>query len=304
LDSFFTELNAGPTKNNAYLGNEPTLNTPWAYAYAGAPYKTQDIVRRALTTIFRPVPEGMVGNDDLGEMSSWAVWAALGMYPEAPGRAELILASPQFPSTTITRGNGKTITINAPGASDSAKYVQSLRVNGTTSNRAWLPESFVANGGTLDFTLGTSPNTSWASAAADAPPSFDVGPASPRTGAVSALSKCMDADPTQTGNGAVVRIWDCNTSAAQQWTLASDGTLRAAGRCLDVSGSKRDNGTKVQLWGCNATGAQQWWPKANGALVNSPSGKCLDIPGSNTTNGTQLQIYDCNTTGAQTWRVP
>jgi predicted alpha-1,2-mannosidase len=303
LDSFFTELNAGPDKNNAYLGNEPTLNTPWAYAYAGAPYKTQDIVRRALTTIFRPVPEGMVGNDDLGEMSSWAVWAALGMYPEAPGRSELVLASPQFPTTTITRGNGKTITINAPGASDSAKYVQSLRVNGTASNRAWLPESFVANGGTLDYTLGTAPNTSWGSAAADAPPSFDVGPVPARTGPVTGL-KCVDGDPASNANGAVVRVWDCNTSAAQQWTRASDGTFRALGRCLDVSSSKRDNNTKVQLWDCNGTGAQQWWPKANGALVNSPSGRCLDIPNSNTTNGTQLQIYDCNTSAAQTWRVP
>ncbi len=305
LDSFFSELNAGPDKNAAYLGNEPTLNTPWAYAYAGAPYKTQDIVRRALTSIFKPIPEGMVGNDDLGEMSSWAVWAAIGMYPEAPGRAELVLASPQFPSTTITRGNGKTITINAPGASDSAKYVQSLQVNGAASNRAWLPESFVANGGTLDYTLGTSPNTSWASAASDAPPSFDVGPASARTGAVVGLAnKCMDGDPSQNSNGAVVRLWDCNSSAAQQWTRASDGTFRALGRCLDVSGSGRNNGTKVQLWECNGTGAQQWWPKSNGTLVNSPSGKCLDVPNSNTANGIQLQIYDCNNTGAQAWRVP
>src|SRR5262249_36094458 len=146
--------------------------------------------------------------------------------------------------------------------SDSAKYVQSLRVNGASTNRAWLPESLVANGGTLDFTLGTTPNTSWGTAAADAPPSFDVGPAVPRTGAVVGLAtKCLDADPTSGRNGAVVRLWDCNTSAAQQWTLASDGTLRALGRCLDVSASKRDNGTKVQLWDCNGTGAQQWWPK-------------------------------------------
>jgi predicted alpha-1,2-mannosidase len=305
LDSFFTELNAGPTKNMAYLGNEPTLNTPWAYAYAGAPYKTQDVVRRALTTVFRPLPEGIVGNDDLGQMSSWAVWAALGMYPQAPGRAELVLASPQFPTTVISRGNGKTITINAPNASDSAKYVQSLRVNGQVSNRAWLPESVVLNGGTLDFTLGTTPNTSWASAPADAPPSYDVGPAQPRTGAIVGLAnKCADGDPSQTTNGAKVRIWDCNGSAAQQWTLASDGTVRALGRCIDVAGSARANGTKVQLWDCNGTGAQQWWPKPNGALVNPPSGRCLDVPNSNSANGTQLQIYDCNTTAAQTWRLP
>nr|WP_052478181.1 lectin [Kibdelosporangium sp. MJ126-NF4]CEL16628.1 Alpha-1,2-mannosidase [Kibdelosporangium sp. MJ126-NF4]CTQ89021.1 Alpha-1,2-mannosidase [Kibdelosporangium sp. MJ126-NF4] len=304
LDSFFTELNAGPTKNMAYLGNEPTLNTPWAYAYAGVPHKTQDVVRRALTTLFKPLPEGIVGNDDLGQMSSWAVWAALGMYPQAPGRSELVLASPQFPSVTITRGNGKTITINAPGASDSAKYVQSLKVNGQASSRAWLTESFVANGGTLDYTLGTSPNTAWGSAPADAPPSFDVGPVTPKTGSVTGLaSKCMDANPPQS-NGSVVRLWDCNSSVAQQWTTASDGTLRAAGRCLDVSGSKRDNGTKVQLYDCNGTGAQQWWPRPNGSLVNSPSGRCLDVPNSNSANGIQLQIYDCNGTAAQNWRLP
>ncbi|MBE1462346.1 lectin [Kibdelosporangium phytohabitans] len=304
LDSFFTELNAGPTKNMAYLGNEPTLNTPWAYAYAGVPYKTQDVVRRALTTLFKPAPEGIVGNDDLGQMSSWAVWAALGMYPQAPGRSELVLASPQFSSVTITRGNGKTITINAPGASDANKYVQSLRVNGQASNRAWLPESIVANGGTLDFTLGAGPNTTWGSAPADAPPSFDVGPAAPRTGLISGLAnKCADANPPQS-SGSIVRLWECNSSVAQQWTLASDGTIRAAGRCLDVAGSKRDNGTKVQLYDCNGTGAQQWWPKANGALVNSPSGRCLDVPNSNSANGTQLQIYDCNTSSAQNWRLP
>jgi predicted alpha-1,2-mannosidase len=305
LDSFFTELNAGPTKNMAYLGNEPTLNTPWAYAYAGAPYKTQDVVRRALTTVFKPLPEGIVGNDDLGQMSSWAVWAALGMYPQAPGRAELVLASPQFPTTVISRGNGKTITINAPNASDSVKYVQSLRVNGQVSNRAWLPESIVLNGGTLDFTLGSTANTSWGSASADAPPSFDVGPAQPRTGAITGLAgKCADGDPSQTTNGAQVRIWDCNGSAAQQWTLASDGTVRALGRCIDVASSARANGSKVQLWDCNGTGAQQWWPKPNGSLVNPPSGRCLDVPNSNSANGTQLQIYDCNASGAQTWRVP
>ncbi|ONI87563.1 alpha-1,2-mannosidase [Actinosynnema sp. ALI-1.44] len=304
LDSFFTELNAGPNKNMAYLGNEPTLNTPWAYAYAGVPYKTQDVVRRALTTLFKPAPEGIVGNDDLGQMSSWAVWAALGMYPQAPGRSELVLASPQFASVTISRGNGKTISVNAPGASDTNKYVQSLRVNGQASNRAWLPESIVANGGTLDFTLGAGPNTSWGSAPADAPPSFDVGPATPRTGLISGLaSKCVDANPPQS-SGSVVRLWECNSSVAQQWTLKSDGTVRAAGRCLDVSGSKRDNGTKVQLWDCNGTGAQQWWPKVNGALVNSPSGRCLDVPNSNSANGTQLQIYDCNNSGAQIWRLP
>ena len=174
LDAFFAELNAGPQKPHAYLGNEPTLNTPWAYAYAGAPHKTQDVVRRALTSLFSPTPEGIVGNDDLGEMSSWAVWAALGLYPQAPGRAELVMASPQFPGIRIRRGNGATITITAPNASDTARYVESLKVNGVTSTKPWLSASFVARGGTLRFTLGSAPST-WGSGTADAPPSFDVG---------------------------------------------------------------------------------------------------------------------------------
>ena len=303
LDSFFAELNAGPDKPNAYLGNEPSLETPWAYAYAGAPYKTADIVRRALTSIFKATPDGYVGNDDLGQMSSWAVWAALGMYPEAPGRAELVLASPQFPAITITRGNGKVINMTAPNASDSVKYVQSLTMNGAASNRAWVPESFVLNGGSLGFTLGATPNTAWASAPADAPPSFDVGPVPPRTGAITGL-KCVDVNGGATANDTKIQIWDCNGSAAQSWTLASDGSVRAVGKCMDVDHSGRTNGTKIHLWDCNGTGAQQWWPRPNGALVNPPSGKCLDVPNSNTTNGTQLQLWDCNGTGAQTWRLP
>lgn len=303
LDTFFTELNAGPDKPYAYLGNEPTLNTPWAYAYAGAPYRTQDVVRRALTSIYKATPDGYVGNDDLGEMSSWAVWAALGLYPQTPGRAELVLASPQFPAITINRGNGVTIEITAPNASDSVKYVQSLTVGGVASNRAWLPETFVNGGGTLAFTLGSTPNTTWGSAAADAPPSFDVGPAPARTGTITGLAgKCVHV--SQSANSTPVQLYDCDNSAAQTWTLASDGSVRALGKCLDVTRSGRADNTKVQLYDCNGTGAQQWWPKAGGALVNPPSGKCLDVPNSNTTNGVQLQIYTCNTTGAQTWRLP
>ncbi|MGW4116219.1 ricin-type beta-trefoil lectin domain protein [Actinosynnema sp. NPDC004786] len=131
-----------------------------------------------------------------------------------------------------------------------------------------------------------------------------MGPNPARSGAVVGLAgKCLDGDPGGPADGAVVRLWDCNASAAQQWTLAPDGTLRALGRCLDVSGSARTNGARVQLWTCNGTGAQQWWPRGT-ALVNTPSGRCLDVPNSTTANGVQLQIHDCNGTGAQQWRLP
>ncbi|OLB76443.1 MAG: alpha-mannosidase [Actinobacteria bacterium 13_2_20CM_2_71_6] len=181
LDTFFTQLNAGTTKPYAFLGNEPSLNVPWAYDYAGAPYRTQAVVRQALNTLWRPTADGFVGNNDLGEMSSWYVWGALGLYPEAPGRAELVLGSPLFPHIVVTRPGGQTITIDAPGASADTYYVQSLSVNGTASTRPWLPESFVQTGGTLSFALGSTPNTAWGSDPADAPPSFRDGEVPYRT---------------------------------------------------------------------------------------------------------------------------
>jgi predicted alpha-1,2-mannosidase len=181
LDTFFTDLNAGTTKPYAFLGNEPSLDTPWEYDYAGAPYKTQDVVRRALNTLWRPDAAGFVGNDDLGEMASWYVWGALGMYPEAPGRAELVLASPLFPHIVVKRPTGQTITVDAPGAAADTYYVQGLKVNGADTTRTWLPESFVAKGGSLQYTLANTPDTAWGTAASDAPPSFRTGESPYRT---------------------------------------------------------------------------------------------------------------------------
>ena len=173
LADFCTELNAGPDRPYAYLGNEPTLHVPWLFGYAGAPHRTQEVVRRAVSTIFTDRPDGLVGNDDLGQMSSWAVWAMLGMYPLLPGRAELILASPLFEHATIRRGNGVVIDILAPDASTERRYVRALRVNGQPWSRPWLPESFVAGGGRCEYELSERPDPSWGSAAEDAPPSFD-----------------------------------------------------------------------------------------------------------------------------------
>ena len=172
LDTFFTQLDAGLNAPRAFLGNEPSLEVPWEYDYAGAPYKTQRIVRQAVNTLYAASANGLPGNDDLGEMSSWFVFAALGMYPETPGTATLTLASPLFPSITLSRPGGATITINAPAASADTYYVQSLRVNGQPSTRPWLPASFIASGGTLDYSLATTPDPAWGADVDDAPPSY------------------------------------------------------------------------------------------------------------------------------------
>jgi hypothetical protein len=115
---------------------------------------------------------------------------------------------------------------------------------------------------------------------------------------------CLDDSGAGTTDGTHVQIWGCNGTSAQQWTIASNGTIQTQGGCLDVSGSGTGNGTVVQWWGCDNTGAQQWQVGADNSLINPESGKCLDDPDATTTTGTQLQIYTCNSTDAQNWTLP
>ncbi len=175
LDGFFTQLNAGPNSTYAFLGNEPTLETPWEYDWLGRPYETQAVVRRALETLYAPAPGGWPGNDDMGEMSSWWVLGALGLYPEIPGEPVLALASPLFGRTTVKLGAG-TLRIDAAGANDRRPYVQSLKLDGRAYRRPWLSFAQIAHGAKLRYGLGGRPRPGWGSSAAAAPPSF--GPAS------------------------------------------------------------------------------------------------------------------------------
>lgn len=178
LDAFFYNpdgsmavTKSGPL--HAELDNEPSIGAPWLYDYAGQPWKTQELVRKVLDTLWVDAPSGIPGNDDLGAMSAWAVWAALGLYPEAPGRAELVLGSPLFTKIVVHRPLGD-LTITAEGAGPGRPYVTALRVNGARSDRPWLPETFALRGGRLDFKLGPQPNRSWGSHADARPPSFDL----------------------------------------------------------------------------------------------------------------------------------
>jgi hypothetical protein len=135
-----------------------------------------------MTESFTTGAGGLPGNDDLGATSAWYVWAALGMYPATPGADTLVLHGPEFQSTTVRLAGGKTLQINGSGAATGSPYVQSLNVNGTSTSKTSLRYGDIAGGSTLDFTMGTSPNTGWGSNAADVPPSFNDGftpPAAP-----------------------------------------------------------------------------------------------------------------------------
>ncbi|MEU1254916.1 GH92 family glycosyl hydrolase [Streptomyces chartreusis] len=178
LDTFFHDADGGwaftgSGGDKSEMDNEPSINVPYLYAYAGAPYKTQETVRAAMRALWSTEPGGIPGNDDLGAMSSWYVFSALGMYPQVPSRAELVLASPLFPRIEIDRPGGGDISVRAQGAAADAPYVHSLAVNGRSSERSWLPASFVRDGGRLDYTLSATPDPAWG--ASEAPPSFRAG---------------------------------------------------------------------------------------------------------------------------------
>jgi beta-glucanase (GH16 family) len=115
--------------------------------------------------------------------------------------------------------------------------------------------------------------------------------------------KCVDVNGANSANGTAVQLYDCNGSAAQQWTVGSDGTIRALGKCLDVASGGTADGTKVQLYDCNGSAAQKWAVSSANDIVNPQANKCLDVTGNTSANGTPLQIWTCSGGVNQKWTV-
>lgn len=166
LDTMLSKLNTDRHAPYAWLGNEPSFGMPWLYLWLHSPSKTQSTVRRATTTLFRPTPAGLPGDDDLGAMSAWYVWSSLGVYPAIPGVGGLAIGSPTFASATIHAGS-RTISITGVGR---GTYVRGLKLNGTPYSSTWLS---LPGRGRIDlrFTRATTPQA-WGAGASAAPPSF------------------------------------------------------------------------------------------------------------------------------------
>lgn len=146
--------------------NEPGLHTPWLYNGLGIAWKTQATTREIVDTVYGTGPSGLPGNDDLGTLSAWYIFAAIGLFPQTPGRAELLVGSPLFPKVDLHRSNGVRLTIEAPETSDANQYVESLTLDGKPRAESWLPESYLTHGGRIGVQLGAAP-TSWGTAPID-----------------------------------------------------------------------------------------------------------------------------------------
>jgi len=177
LDKFTEKLNVGPTEPYLWAGNEPSFAIPWLYNYIGQPWKTQELVDRVRSTLFSPTPDGEPGNDDLGAMSAWYVWAAMGLYPSVPGTSTLTVNTPLFDKVEIALPADKSIRITAPGASGRHRmqYISGLHVDGRSIDKTYLPSSLIGAGGELAFSLSVKPNKTWGTGVSSAPPSFGAG---------------------------------------------------------------------------------------------------------------------------------
>lgn len=162
-------------------GNEPSHHTAYLYNYTGKPWKTQEIVRQIMTTLYSSAPDGLCGNDDCGQMSAWYVFSALGFYPVTPGDDIYAIGSPLFSSATIyledgnNTSNGKTstnkkkFTINSSGNSKENIYVNSACLNGNLYSKSYISHKEILNGSTFDFAMSSSPNLKFATDYSDRP---------------------------------------------------------------------------------------------------------------------------------------
>lgn len=147
--------------------NEPDLLAPYLYIHAGRPDRTARIARDLMVKHYRLSRTGLPGNDDAGAMSSWYVWNAIGLYPNA-GQPFYYIASPLFARSTIKLESGRRFEIRAPQTTAANLYVVAARLNGVPIDRAWITHAELMAGGVLDLEMGSAPS-SWASAGVSPP---------------------------------------------------------------------------------------------------------------------------------------
>src|SRR5262249_35276576 len=174
-------------------GNEPSHHMAYLYAFAGAAHKTQALVRRLRDEMYTARPDGLGGNEDCGQMSSWFVLSGLGPYPVTPGLPEYVLGTPLFDKATLVLEDGRRFVIRARRRTAGDFYVQAVRLNGRRYSRAVLAHEAILAGGELVFELGPRPS-SWASREDDRPRSAVVG--IPLTPAPVASGPVLGAGPT------------------------------------------------------------------------------------------------------------
>ena len=149
-------------------GNEPSHHVIYMYNYAGRPDKAAPLLRKMLNEMYLDQPDGLSGNEDVGQMSAWYILSSVGLYQVDPVGGRFVIGSPLFDKATVNVGAGKTFTVVAKNNSDRNIYVQSARLNGKALKNSYIEFNDIRHGGTLELVMGPKPSK-WATAAACRP---------------------------------------------------------------------------------------------------------------------------------------
>lgn len=157
-------------------GNEPSHHVAYLYAYAGAPWRTQERLKQIVDSQYKPTPDGLSGNDDLGQMSAWLVFTGLGFYPVTPGANQYVIGRPFVDRAALNLPGGKRFVIETTGLSDANPYVGKVELNGKPLTRSWISDAEIRAGGMLRFTMQAEPNRRWGQAPGARPYSLSTSP--------------------------------------------------------------------------------------------------------------------------------
>jgi len=150
-------------------GNEPSHHITYLYAYAGQPWKTAEKVRFIMNNFYTDKPDGIIGNEDVGQMSAWYVLSALGFYQVNPTSGVYVFGSPLFNEATVKLAQGKRLHIVAKNNSAKNMYIQNASFNGIKYTRSYITYQDLVQGGDLVFEMGSKPSATWGTLAADRP---------------------------------------------------------------------------------------------------------------------------------------
>ncbi|MFI5220148.1 MAG: GH92 family glycosyl hydrolase [Bacteroidia bacterium] len=150
-------------------GNEPSHHMSYLYNYIGKPWKTQQHIHQIVSEFYRNSPDGLIGNEDCGQMSAWYILSAMGIYQVTPGSDVFVIGTPRFQETKIHLDFNKIFTIKAKNVSDKNFYIQSATLNGSPFSKSFITYSEIIPGGELIFTMGDKPNMGWGSKPGDFP---------------------------------------------------------------------------------------------------------------------------------------
>jgi len=142
-------------------GNEPSHHVAYLFSYAGQPWKTQEKVRQIMDDFYTNAPDGLIGNEDCGQMSAWLILSAMGFYPVTPGSDIYVLGTPWFKEMEVQFENGKTFTITTDHPSPKSFYVQKVLLNGQSYDKSFIRHQDIKSGSHLHFKMGKHPNETW-----------------------------------------------------------------------------------------------------------------------------------------------